>query len=279
MTVFTNVTKDQIAKLLTKGYKMQTPKSQYETFRLSKSGVTLIHYTSKKLLLQGKKQQVDKIAIELEKQNIGKLKKEKQKTTQSKKSIKGIIIGSDETLKGDTFGGIIIAAVKADDKIRQKLIEIGVTDSKQITDKTIPQLAKQIKQICECEIINLFPNQYNQETGNVTTILNRYHKQAAKDLRKPNQKATHIVDKYPGCRVGDIAETKAESKYVEVAAASIIARQAALEQIKTLSKQIGFKIPLGSTHVKGALNKLKKSQFKDYVKMNFKNVLEVYNKL
>ena len=33
-----------------------------------------------------------------------------------------------------------------------------------------------------------------------------------------------IVDKYPGCQVNATALTKAESKYIEVAAASILAK-------------------------------------------------------
>ena len=85
-----------------------------------------------------------------------------------------------------------------------------------------------------------------------------------------------VVDKYPGCNVGDVQEEKAESKYVEVAAASILAREAALKQLNYLSVQAGFRTPKGSTHVRLALDELKerKLNLKKFVKIGFSNVKE-----
>ena len=85
-----------------------------------------------------------------------------------------------------------------------------------------------------------------------------------------------MVDKYPGCAVGDVAEEKAESKYVEVAAASVLARAAALKQLDYLSLQAGFTLPKGSTHVKLALHELqeRKLEFRKFVKVHFANVKE-----
>ena len=64
--------------------------------------------------------------------------------------------------------------------------------------------------------------------------------------------------------------------YIEVAAASILARDAAVRQIERLSNEIGFTIPLGSTHVADALFQLKVSGKppERFVKMHFKNVRE-----
>ena len=71
-------------------------------------------------------------------------------------------------------------------------------------------------------------------------------------------------------------EEKADSKYVEVAAASILVRAVGLQQMKNLSALAGFSLPLGSTHVKEALKKLKEQgfEFRKFVKMDFKNVKE-----
>jgi len=181
------------------------------------------------------------------------------------------IIGSDEVLKGDTFGGIVVAAVKADKKIREKLTKLGVKDSKKLSDKIIIQLAAEIKKIATCEIKNLLPEEYNKHNG-LTSLLNQLHKQAAKELAP----GKHIVDKYPGCAVGDIIEEKAEDKYIEVAAASILARAAGLQQFDYLSKLAGFKLPMGSTHVKEALQELKNRNldFSKFVKKDFRNVKE-----
>ncbi len=265
MAVFTKVKKEDLLNL--KDFTELEPKTIYEELRLQHKEVVLILYTSGKLLLQGKKEAVDQIAEQLEKKGIGERVEEEifRKET-------GIIIGSDEALKGDTFGGIVIAAVKADDALRQKLIELGVADSKTLSDKEIFFMAEKIKQMVQCEIKSLLPEEFNHEEK-VTEMLNKYHRQTAEYL-KPGK---HIVDKYPGCTVGDIAEEKADSKYVEVAAASILARATALKQLDFLSSQIGFTLPKGSTHVKDALLKLKEKGLdaKKFVKLNFKNVQEI----
>ncbi|MBU0459318.1 MAG: hypothetical protein KKH52_04000 [Nanoarchaeota archaeon] len=264
MVVFENVTKEDLAKLIKRGYQTETPKTIHEAYRLSKNGITLILYNSQKLLLQGKEDQVQKISEHLEQLNIG----QKTKVQKFRKET-GWIIGSDETLKGDTFGGIVVAAVKADHKIRKKLIELGVDDSKKLRDPEIIIMAEKIKRIAPCEIKSLLPEEYNKKHGQ-TELLNQLHQECAKFLFP----GTHIVDKFPGAKVGSIRETKAESKYVEVAAASVLARAAGLQQFDYLSTKVGFTLPKGSTHVKEALQKLKDNNidFKKFVKVDFRNV-------
>ena len=182
----------------------------------------------------------------------------------------GSIIGSDEVLKGDTFGGIVVAAVKANRNTRDQLVALGVTDSKLIDDSKIIALAPKIEQLSACIVKNIYPSEYNAFKGSITDMLNHLHKECYNYL-KPG---THIVDKFPGCIVGDVIETHAESKYIEVAAASIIARAHGLKQLNNLSKRAGFTIPKGSTHVAEALQKLKEHNLhpSEFVKLNFKNV-------
>ena len=262
MTVFKSVKKVGIEKLLQEGFELVTTKTIHEDLRLKKGNNTLILYKTKKLLIQGKDQY--KTIELLEHLKIGKRVKPEifRKET-------GWIIGSDESLKGDTFGGLVVAAVKADDKIRKKLLELGVADSKKLSDQEIPLLAQEIRKISPCEVISLLPQEYNKDSRQ-TVILNKLHKETAKYL-SPGK---HVVDKYPGCNVGDIREEKAESKYLEVAAASILARAAALKQISFLSKEAGFPLPKGSTHVEGALKELIEHKLdpKKFVKMHFGNV-------
>ncbi|MFT7615870.1 MAG: ribonuclease HIII [Candidatus Woesearchaeota archaeon] len=184
-------------------------------------------------------------------------------------------IGSDETLKGDTFGGLVVAGVFCDDSMRQKLSVSGIADSKKILDKNIPLLAKRITDLCPYVVKELYPKEYNETTQ--TLAMNTLHKACCDELKSivnTSEKVLHIVDKYPGCAVGDIIETKAEDKYIEVAAASIIARKRALEQFAKLESEAGFRVPKGSTHVQEGLAQLKQSG-KDpslFVKLHFKNV-------
>ncbi len=291
MTVFVKVKKEDLSKL--KGFISEKPKTIYEESRLRKDDVSLIFYSSGKLLLQGKKDSVKVVADLLVKEGIG----EKETSTQFRKE-QGWFIGSDESLKGDTFGGIVVAAVKADENLRRELIELGVADSKMLADEEILFLAGKIKSITQCEVRSVLPEEYNLHVShsikenisreprntidanafnpnnnhNVTHLLNKLHKECAKYLAP----GTHLVDKYPGCAVGDIREEKAESKYVEVAAASILARATALQQLDFLSAEAGFTIPKGSTHVLSALQELKRRnlKFHSFVKMHFWNVKE-----
>ena len=270
MVVFKKVKKEDLSRL--KGFSEEEIKSVYEELRLikelGKKKVVLILYSSGKLLLQGNQKEVEKVAEQLRNAGLEEI------TPLSFKKETGVIIGSDESLKGDTFGGLVVAAVKADDQIRKKLKELGVTDSKKLSDKEIIVMAGRIRMIAGCEVRNVFPEEYNREhSKNKQTVwLNKLHKECAEYL-KPGQ---HVVDKYPGCRVGEIREEKAEDKYVEVAAASVLARAAALRQLDTLSMKAGFHLPKGSSHVKLALHELKERglNFKEFVKVSFNNVQE-----
>lgn len=264
MVVFQGVKKEDLLKL--KGFRKEAPKTVHEELRLSKGEVYFILYASGKLLLQGKAEAVEKAARELEKLRIVK-----RVEAEVFRKEQGWVIGTDESLKGDTFGGLVVAGVKANDELRQRLIELGVADSKTLADKEVLQMAEKVKHLVPCLIKSVLPIEYNRE-GEVTKLLNKLHKECA-DYLFPGK---HIVDKFPGCIVGEVRVEKADSKYVEVAAASVLARAGALQQLDYLSAQAGFRLPKGSTHVKLALFELKERNldFRKFVKVDFRNVTE-----
>jgi ribonuclease HIII len=267
MVVFENVKEDDFLKLIKNGFCSTNTKTVHENVRCVKLGVTLILYKSGKLLLQGKGGAVEKVVSELEKLKVGSLVK-----SESFRQEKGWVIGSDESLKGDTFGGLVVAAVKADDSMREKLRELGVSDSKKLADSEIVRMAEKIKKLVPCDIKSVYPEEYNSYDGNVTSLLDKLHRETANYLFP----GKHVVDKYPGCNVGDVAVVRGESKYIEIAAASVLARSAGLAQFNFLSMQAGFELPKGSTHVIVGLEKLKEKglNFKKFVKIRFKNVIE-----
>ncbi len=262
--------KDKIQLLLQKGFKKIHATNLYEEMRLKSDDTLIICYRSGKTVIQAKKDYTQFMAEFLG----GKIKKN---NTAGKKETKGTIIGSDESLKGDTFGGIIVASVKADDKKREELKEIDVRDSKEITDTVIIKLAAKIKNILGKDsyyIYEKMPESYNQYTENTTSLLNSMHTRAIKELGDAN---LIIIDQYPGARINiknAKTETKAESRYTEVAAASILARERSLDQLERLSEKAGFKLPKGSTHVKDALKKIKEKGLdpEKYAKLHFRNV-------
>ncbi|MFT4312430.1 MAG: ribonuclease HIII [Candidatus Woesearchaeota archaeon] len=182
-------------------------------------------------------------------------------------------IGSDESLKGDTFGGIVVAGVYVEKAQEQALLDLGIRDSKKISDKKVRLLAKQIKDICPHAICSIYPKEYNQKS--LTPLLNALHAQVYETICKQiGYQPLHIVDKFPGCTVGTIQEFRAESLFISVGAASILAREQALVQLEELSKRAGFLLPKGSTHVQDALKQLKEKKLvaNEFVKMHFKNV-------
>ncbi len=280
---FKEVKLEQILFLHEIGFKFIDTKSQYEEQRLTDGTITIILYKSGKLLIQGKDLFVDKIKELFLKKGL--ILNENKKTEFKSKDLSDFDwnleshIGSDETLKGDTFGGLVVVAFYYKPEQKEKLEQLGIRDSKKISDEKIKYLAKILKNefTNQFAIKNLNPKDYNKEikSKNITTILNYWHENLAQELMK-EKKILHIVDKYPGCQVGDVQIPRAETYSLAVAAASILARAEALEQIKILSEKVGFKIPMGSTHVIEALAQLKKQKepFENYVKLHFRNVKE-----
>ncbi|MCK5334332.1 MAG: hypothetical protein KAJ24_07465 [Candidatus Aenigmarchaeota archaeon] len=271
MTVLTGINSGKIDRLIEVGFCDVKIKTEYELRRLS-GPATVILYKSGKLLVQGKETEVERVVFFLTGKTAAK------KVVPKTEGGKIVRIGSDESLKGDTFGGIVVASAKLGPKEREALAKCGVQDSKKIMNSKIHELAAEIKKVLgrkNYAIVELLPEEYNKFKS-VTAMLNAMHSRATNSLLPAYE---IVVDQYPGCRVkGAILETKAESKYLSVAAASILARSVALRQIDELSKKAGFKVPLGSTHVRGALAELKKRGLapEKFVKTGFRNVQKIF---
>lgn len=190
-----------------------------------------------------------------------------------------VIIGSDEVLKGDTFGGLVVCAARFSEAEEEKLTDLGVRDSKKISDIMIHRIATTLLEQYEDRfcVKELEPHMYNelQVRFGLTHLLNKLHLDAASELRSDSEEqCTHVVDAFPGCTAGDKQVKGAESEYIAVAAASIVARHVAMDQFARLSTEAGFKLPLGSTHVGEALERLIREGHEPqrFVKLHFKNV-------
>lgn len=262
---------EKLKVLEDKGFEFVETKSPYEVARMKGPG-TVILYNTGKLNIQGKSHIVEEVRKIL---GVSAPKKKTPSQGSLLKTTAEIIIGSDETLKGDTFGGLVVVAFRANKLEREKLQKLGVGDSKTFEDGKILEKAKKLREEFPDNFIveEIEPLEYNSliKSQNSTSILNKMHRDAAKKLRVPG--SIHVVDLYPGCTVGDIMETKAESNYLEVAAASIIAREVGLKQFWRLSEKVGINLPLGSTHVESALKQLKGRNLREYAKTNFRNVM------
>ncbi|MCG7346432.1 ribonuclease HIII [Sporosarcina sp. ACRSL] len=176
------------------------------------------------------------------------------------------VLGSDETGTGDFFGPVTVAAcfVRADQI--ELVRELGVKDSKQLNDDLMRSIAPDLQATLVHSVLTLTNEKYNEvqakgwSQGKIKALL---HNQALKHvLRKLNGEKpdyilidqfaergiyyNHIKNQPEIVRENVLFSTKAEGLHVAVAAASIIARVAFLEEMDRLSEIAGVRLPKGA---------------------------------
>lgn len=179
------------------------------------------------------------------------------------------VIGSDETGTGDYFGPITVAAVFVPTEKIKLLQELGVKDSKMLTDSIMMEMAPAIKTVCTHSILTLKNDRYNEiqgkgySQGKIKALL---HNQALKHVLnkiapdKPdyilidqfaerNTYYKHIQTQKEIVKENVLFSTKAEQLHVAVAAASILARYAFLTEMEKLSKQAGIDLQKGASGI------------------------------
>lgn len=206
-------------------------------------------------------------------------------------------IGSDEVGNGSYFGGIVTASVFVRDQADVDfLLELGVRDSKKISDKKIRAMAPQIKDRLEYAVSEAIPAQYNQAIASglhIKEIMAILHNDAIGKVSATNPDYVLIDEFASGSKYSDYLEAsnktiaysdrlrfekKAESKYLAVAAASILARDAFLTQIDTMSDFLHMPIKQGVTaKVKEQIAQLMRMEIDltQYAKVDFKTTEEV----
>lgn len=213
--------------------------------------------------------------------------------------------GSDEVGTGDYFGPISVAATYVNNEDIKYLIELGVKDSKKLSDDKIleiaPKIIAKIKYVQLC-VDNIKYNELVSKGYNMNKIKAYLHNQALLLLVKKNNLINPrlIVDQFAEEElyysylkdVKDVVKniefmTKAESSSPAVAAASIIARYSFLKHWELIEKQYKITIPKGAGASVDTFGQLfikihGLNEFKKICKYNFKNtekVLESINKL
>jgi ribonuclease HIII len=176
------------------------------------------------------------------------------------------VVGSDETGTGDFFGPVTVAAcyVRADQVALVR--ELGVMDSKLLTDDVMRKIAPDLQATLIHSVLTLKNEKYNEvqargwSQGKIKAML---HNQALKHvLRKMGDEKpayilidqfaergiyyNHIKSQSEIIRENVLFSTKAEGLHVSVAAASIIARVAFLKEMDRLSAIAGMTLPKGA---------------------------------
>ncbi len=203
-------------------------------------------------------------------------------------------IGTDESGKGDYFSGLVVAGVMVDESTVSKLKELGVKDSKRLSDSRVEVLSDSIKEICPNSVVSIGPERYNElysRLRNLNRILGWAHARVIENLVTQTSCELVIADKFGNKRYIEKAlmekgkqirleqREKAESDPA-VAAASILARDGFLKELKKTGDKIGTVLPKGAgieveekaqdlvkKHGEGILGSIAKVHFKTTQKL------------
>ena len=172
-------------------------------------------------------------------------------------------IGVDESGKGDFFGPLVVAGVYLNEATAMKMKELNVRDSKLITsDARIAALAKEIRAATKCDVITIGNEAYNRlhaKMRNVNSLLGWGHARVIENMLAKVPACTKAIsDQFGNKRIIEralmergkkielVQSHKAESD-LAVAAASILARDGFVHQLRKLGKEYGILLPKGAS--------------------------------
>ncbi len=178
------------------------------------------------------------------------------------------VIGSDETGTGDYFGPMTVAAVFIPANKIELVQQLGVKDSKMLTDVKMREIAPILMENVVYSVLTLHNDKYNKvknqgwSQGKIKALL---HNQAIKHVltkMEPTKPDYILIDQFEErdtyyrhiqeekiiVRENVLFSTKAEQLHVAVATASIIARFAFLSGMDQLSSNLGIELPKGAGH-------------------------------
>lgn len=170
-------------------------------------------------------------------------------------------IGTDESGKGDYFGPLVVAGFFLPDGQQKVIEEVGIKDSKRISDGRVRELAEVIKKGYKHSLVVIGPEKYNelyQKLRNLNKLLAWAHCRAIENILEEVPCSLAITDQFGdkmfvtnalmkrGRNIELVQKPKAEED-LAVAAASILARAEFLKRLYFLSQDLGIDIPKGSS--------------------------------
>lgn len=241
-------------------------------------------YRGGKVLFQGKDVEA---AAALSEENV------EHAVNKTEPTMKFPIAGADESGKGDLFGPLAIAAfVARNAHERNQAVQAGARDCKLMSDVEVQSVAAKLREIGECRVRVLMPEEYNARYAsvhNVNVLLNELYGELLQEVAASSKAKTVILDKYGGRALNlwkgtqgfrFVVETHAE-RYPEVAAASVLARAAFLDGLHRTGAENGVPhLPKGaSSTTQRFMRQLASEKGKDLLgliaKVNFAPVKEV----
>lgn len=202
--------------------------------------------------------------------------------------------GSDEVGTGDYFGPIVVCATIIDANTYKLIKDLHIDDSKKITDEEIIKLGPKLMEKVKYSLLILDNAKYNSLKDNMNCIKTKMHNQAYLNLSKkyPLPKLK-VIDQFASPQnyykyleyepnvINTIHfETKAESKYLAVGAASIIARYAFIVKFDEICQKYQIDLHKGAGTIVDQdglkfLRKYGESELVNVAKLNFKNTAKI----
>lgn len=288
-------------KLMNEFYKdMKRDKTPpYAVFQADTGDTIVTLYESGKAMFQGVSADIEAgmwESIRKDKDNIDYFMDTKD--TKVKKDIEVEIpsdiasVGSDEVGTGDYYGPIVVTASFVSKDNISFLTELGVRDSKKLSDEQILKIVPKIIKKIPYKTIMLSNKEYNDNYGknmNMNKIKAVLHNKVLTEMVKDNDYDYIVVDQFepeksyynhlsdvPNPLKGITFITKAEDKCLSVAVSSLISRYIFIKEMDKLGDKYGIFLPKGANYYVEDIgiklvNKYGEKILHDIAKLNFSN--------
>ena len=206
-------------------------------------------------------------------------------------------IGSDEVGTGDFFGPICVCAALVRECDIKRLKQLGIDDSKRLSDEQIRKLGKILIKEFEYSQVSLNNEKYNElvdKNMNMNEMKAKMHNRVLFNLKIKHPRVKNVlIDQFvkeesyykyvngeKEIVFGVIFKTKGESYFPSVAVGSIIARYSFIQHMDLLSKKYKMDIPYGASKkvtefAKKFVEKYGFDELDKIVKKNFANYREL----
>lgn len=280
---------------------------QYAVFQADEADTVVTLYESGKAVFQGISADIDANMWKEVESHLNPNKKiditnseNKKKKEETKKDPKVYYcnsIGSDEVGTGDYFGPIVVTASFVSKENIPFLEELGVRDSKKLTDEKILEIVPKLIKVIPYESIILSNKEYNEKYShniNMNKIKAIMHNKVLSKVKSKNFNYDYIVvDQFaqPYVYFNYLKEstnvvrnitfiTKAEDKCLSVACSSIISRYIFLKEFDKLSKNLNLLLLKGASDKVDEIgvkivNKYGFDKLNEIAKLNFKNTEKI----
>ena len=297
--------KEKMAEYYEELKREKTP--PYAVFQAIEADTIVTLYESGKVMFQGISADIDAnmwkdLESSLNKRDIDSELAEKETKKEEEKDLRFVnvpTIGSDEVGTGDYFGPVVVVATFVGKEHMNLLYDLGVRDSKKLTDDKIMKIAPTIIKNIPYVSYILSNKEFNTKPTNMNKLKAILHNKVLTELlrKKDFEQRYIVVDQFCLPRnyfsyLKDVQDkvtkitftTKAEDKCLSVAAASIIGRYIFINEFQRLSDSLGLILKKGAgleVDKQGAeiIRKYGKEKLFTIAKLSFKNTEKIENLL